>query len=169
VKPPPTLTPHAATILTIDPGETSGWAIWVNGQLRNHGTSDVFVEDPSVLIEHLKTRYLAPYIAVVERPFLAKFGQTTMGTADQIWRKRLEQAGLGPRTVRVYPASWRCRALGKGWGSVERELVRAKEQEVACRLTGKAFMHPDAAAAVCIGQWACFAGEVLAVLPKRKA
>lgn len=167
-KPPPSLTPHDAAVLAIDPGETSGWAIWVRGTLRAYGTCDVFGDMPAELVRHF-LREFGPHVAVIERPFLVRFGsQTNIGTADRIWRKRLEEAGLARRIVRVYPASWRARVLGKGWASASRDLVRVREGIVAGAMTEVDHIHPDAAAAVCIGRWGCFAGEVLAVLPKRR-
>jgi Holliday junction resolvasome RuvABC endonuclease subunit len=131
----------------------------------------VFGELPAALIAHF-LRERGPHVVVIERPFVAKFGQTTMGTADHIWRKRVEEAGLKRRIVRVYPASWRARVLGKGWASASRELVRARENVVAsaiAEIDDSRKMHPDAAPAICIGKWACFAGEVLAVLPRLKS
>lgn len=166
----PSLTPHDAAVLAIDPGETSGWAIWVRGTLRGQGTcDDVFGELPAVLVQHF-LREFGPHVAVIERPFLVRFAnQTNIGTADRIWRKRLEEAGLARRSVRVYPASWRARVLGKGWASASRDLVRAREAVVACELAGVRSLHPDAAAAVCIGRWGSFAGEVGAVLPRSRS
>ncbi len=168
-KPPASLTAHACTVLAIDPGETSGWAIWSKGILRGYGTCDVFGDSPAALIRHVLSRYehQGPHCAVIERPFLVRFGtQTNIGTADRIWRKRLEEAGLARRIVRVYPASWRARVLGKSWASASRDLVRAREQVVAGGIAETTLIHPDAAAAVCIGRWGSFAGEVGAVLPR---
>lgn len=166
LKPPASPTAHPCTVLAVDPGETSGWAIWSRGTLQGYGTCDVFGDLPAALIQHLLTRHPGPHVAVIERPFLVRFGnQTNIGTADRIWRKRLDEAGLARRTLRVYPASWRARVLGKGWASASRDLVRAREQVVATAMAEVTAIHPDAAAAVCIGRWGAFAGEVLAVLP----
>lgn len=164
---PPELVPHAAAVLAIDPGEVSGWAIWQRGQLVRAGAiEDVFGPLVVELVQHFATRYQGPHVAVVERPFRVRFAsQTSIGAADAIWRRRLEEARI--RFVRVYPSSWRSRVLGKGWGNASRDLARAKEQEVACAIAGVASIHPDAAPAVCMGQWGSFAGETLAVLPKR--
>lgn len=168
IKPPTALTPHQCAVLAVDPGETSGWAIWVRGSLRYHGTCDVFGDGPALAIELLLAQF-GPHIAVVERPFMVRFGtQTNIGTADRIWRKRLEEARLHTRTIRVYPATWRASVLGKGWAAAKRDLVRAREAVVSAELSGQVGLHPDAAAAVCIGRWASFAGEVAAKMPKAR-
>ena len=168
VKPPASLTAHRCAILAVDPGETSGWSIWANGQLRAYGTCDVFGAVPSQVITRLLEEF-GPHMAVVERPFMVRFGsQTNIGTADRIWRKRLEEARLHTRTIRVYPATWRARTLGHGWAAAKRDAVHVREGIVSAELSGETGLHPDAAAAVCIGRWACFAGEVAAKMPKAR-
>lgn len=165
--PPPCLVHHEACVLGIDPGEVSGWAIWQRGELVKYGVIlDVFGPLPAELAAHF-LRYRGPHVAVVERPFRVQFGtQTNIGTADRIWRKRFEEARIP--FVRVYPSSWRSKVLGKGWGNASRDLARAKEQEVARGIAQVTSIHPDAAPALLMGKWGCFAGEVLAVLPKLK-
>lgn len=165
--------PNDCAILAVDPGETSGWAIWDRGSLVSSGTCPVWDDDPAIVISHLLSRD-APHVGVVERPFLVRYGtQTGIGTADRIWRHRLAEHGLARRTVRVYPATWRSRTLVAGWARAGRNDVRTMEQIEAARILGAAQgppgVHPDIAAAICIGRWATFASEVKDKLPKRKA
>ncbi len=162
----PSFTPHDCAILAVDPGETSGWAIYNRGVLHECGECDVFSEAPSRVIDYLKT-FPAPHLVVVERPFMVRFGtQVAVGAGDVIWRRAAERAGLRNRITRVYPATWRARVTGKS--SAKREEARAAEQARAERETGMS-CGPDEAAAVCIGLWAIRAGEVAAKLPKRRA
>ncbi len=162
----PTYEPHDAAILAVDPGETSGWAIYNRGVLQESGECDVFSDAPSRVIEYLKT-FAALHLIVVERPFMVRFGtQVAVGAGDVIWRRCAERNGLRSRIVRVYPATWRARITGMS--SAKREVARAAEQVRAVQETG-ASCGPDEAAAVCIGLWAIRAGEVAAKLPKKRA
>jgi Holliday junction resolvasome RuvABC endonuclease subunit len=165
---PASLVPHTAAVLAIDPGEVSGWAIWQRGEPAYYGViEDVFSPLVGELVAHFVSRYQGPHVAVVERPFRVRFAnQTSIGTADAIWRRRLTEARVP--FARVYPSSWRSAVLGKGWGNASRDLARAKEQEVACAMVEVSSIHPDAAPALLMGRWGAFAGETLAVLPKGK-
>lgn len=174
----PSPTPLACSILAVDPGENSGFALWSHGALIDFGECDVFGDEPARIIERL-LKYEGPWVLVVERPFRVKHqNQTGIGTADTIWRKRGERYGFGKRvarrTVRVYPSTWRSVALGKGWGNAERDKARAEEQKLARALALDQLLPvdqlgDDAAPAVLIAaKWAAFAGEVLAKLPKVK-
>lgn len=157
--------PHPCTILAVDPGEDSGWSLWSRGVLRAHGHCSVW--DTEALTAVIGQLYW-PRVAVVERPFRVRFGtQTNIGTADRIWRHHLEVAGLGRRIVRVYPSTWRSRALGSGYANARRDDARARELVVAAELAGAPVEHPDEAAAICIGAWARTATEVWDKLPKR--
>lgn len=177
IKLAPSLTPHACSILAVDPGENSGWALQSYGELIDFDECDAFGDGPEHAIERLLCQP-GPWVLVVERPFRVKHQtQTGIGTADTIWRKRGERLGFGKRVarriVRVYPSSWRAIALGKGWGNAEREKARAEEQRLAAELVLTTELRhelgDDAAPAVLIAcKWAAYAGEVLAKLPKVK-
>jgi hypothetical protein len=180
---PACASPIAASILCVDPGKVSGWAIWRNGQPVRFGHVDVF-GDP-MRIEGVLAEFICepgPHLVVIERPFGAGHGNasTAVGAGDVIWRSAVERFKLKPRLVRVYPSQWRCKALGKGWGSAAREKVRKQEQavalhEVCSSLPGYADnlqtteIHSDAAPAICMGRWASYAGECIAKLPKPRA
>lgn len=170
--------PIAASILCVDPGKVSGWAIWRGGQLVRFGHVDVF-GDP-MRVESVLAEFICepgPHIVVIERPFGAGHGNasTAVGAGDVIWRSAVERFKLKPRLVRVYPSQWRSKALGKGWGNASRDAVRKQEQQVALyELGASGFVtidgvHPDAAPAICMGRWASFAGELYAKLPKPRA
>lgn len=165
---PPSPTAWACTILAVDPGERSGWAIWRDGRpLLWSECCDVFTGGADDGVAHL-LRFPGPHIVVVERPFRTRFGtQVAVGAGDLIWRRAAERAGLGRRIVRVYPATWRARVLGKGFASAKRDLVRVEERRVATAITGGMFaLGADESPALCIGKWASYAGEVGAKLPR---
>jgi hypothetical protein len=170
-------TPHACSLLVVDPGDNSGWAMSSLGELRSLGECDVYSQDPTHILTLFTTLLPGPHVLVVERPFRAKFGQTNMGTAEKIWRKHAEKMGFGKRVarrvVRVYPSTWRSAVLGKGWGVAERADVRAEELRVAAQIVCGSVrcqddgdLGPDSAPAVLMNQWAMHAGEVAMVLPR---
>lgn len=166
-RPAPSVVAHPCVVLAVDPGETSGWALLDRGRLVASGTCDVFAAGPPTVVAAALALGL-PVVAVVERPFRVRWSnQTGIGTADRIWRHHLAVAGLGRRIVRVYPATWRARVLGPSWAVAKREAVREREGIVAAAELGRTGVHPDEAAAVCIGRWGAFAGEVREKLPKR--
>lgn len=172
-KPEPVYQPHKCTVLAVDPGETSGWAIMHHGKVMAVGHCDVFGADPAEVIKRALS-FSGPLVAVIERPFRVKSQNSTgIGAGDVIWRKRLEEAGCGRRIVRVYPPTWRARILGrdpttgKSWANAPRNEVRPEEQRVARLMLKRPNVHPDEAPAFLIGWWGCYAGEVGARLPKR--
>jgi hypothetical protein len=182
VKLPPSIRPHQAVIIAVDPGENSGWSIWDRGLLCEWGEVDVFDAAAVVaVLEKALAWYADPAIKCVlaiERPFQRRaeqggFNTTTTGTADKIWRTHAQRAGFSKRIVRCYPASWRARVLGSPWHMAKREAVRAREQEIAPLIVREHGFDagnppgPDACPAILIGKWATHAGEVGAVLAKR--
>jgi hypothetical protein len=157
---------HKCTILAVDPGETSGWAIIDGGRVVARGTCDVFGAKPAQVIA-LALACPGPLVSVLERPFRVRSQSSTgIGTGDRIWRQRLKEARCAQRVVRVYPPTWRARVLGrdpitgKSWASVKRDDVRAEELRIAGLMTKARDIHPDEAAAVLIGWWGLYSGEV---------
>lgn len=162
--PPPSDTPNMCVTVNVDPGETSGWSIEKCGLLLDHGHCDVFGDEPMRVLERAvrigKAEGLK-VVLVVERPYYVKAGTSTgIGTGEKIWRVRAARVGIR-RQVRAWPSRWRSVALGKGWGSKQREKTREQEQKVArfvLRTTEP--IHPDEAPAICMGLWSSHAGEV---------
>jgi len=109
---------------------------------------------------------------VFERPFRGTTQGQWIGAWKQAW---VAQSGRKAAMVGVYPSSWRSRVLGRG--NLERNEARRLEAEVAAgvidrdgtRTANGPFVRAtaDAAAAIAIGQFAIYAGEVGKVMPKR--
>lgn len=176
-KPSPVLAsivPHHCVVVAVDPGETSGWAIFVHGVLVDSGelpaSSIRVIENVIEEARWIAASRELPLVLVRERPFGGTMGRNSSG-ASRVWKACWDSADVvRSRSVAVYPSTWRSRVLGRGWGNRKREVVRPEEQRVAKLIAGKATVGADESAAVCIGRWACHALEVAAKLPKvRKA
>jgi hypothetical protein len=163
--------PHDCVVLAVDPGATSGWAMYDRGYFQLSGECSAFGDRPlevaRCVIAHAKSRDL-PAILVCERPFAASLQTAAgMGAAFGAWKSAWFASGaVKARIVRVYPSTWRAKVLGRGWGNKPRDMTRAEEVRRAEAVRGDC--GNDEAAAILIGVWACRAGEVLAKLPKRK-
>ena len=165
--------PIPVTILAIDPGRTSGWAVFAFDRCIASGTATT--HDQRVLAIEIaqaeESRSGRKLIVVAEK--WAPGGRwytatmTGIGAAWGMWQAALESCGVpAARIVRVYPQTWRAQVLGGGWGvkSDEWALRAAKRAEVE---TG----HPcsdDEAEAVCIGAWALRADAVRDKAPSRR-
>lgn len=187
-KPPPSYTPWNCAILAVDPGERSGWSLWFNGSLIDWGECDAFFGAPAEVINGVKFFHWLtdddtkqpPLIVVVERPFRTQYGtQVAVGAGDLVWRRAAEAAGLKSRIVRVYPSTWRSKALPKGWaGGAKAKRASVKEIELAeawkivsCKKPSKwdrpnVTVGSESAPAILIGKWATHAGEVGAKMPR---
>ncbi|NIR31710.1 MAG: hypothetical protein GWN84_20835 [Gammaproteobacteria bacterium] len=166
--PPPRLHPWPVVVLAIDPGLTSGWALWAQGRHAGSGEAQVLdVEAVARVVRGaLEIAEVAsmPAVLVLERAYTGRTRH--MGPARPLWeRVWADQGGVKGRVVRVYPATWRAKVLGRGMGSAKRAVAREAEQAVARRLARRR-VGPDEAPAVCIGRWAVLAGELERVLPK---
>ncbi|MCH9839215.1 hypothetical protein K0U83_26370 [bacterium] len=165
--------PIPVTILAIDPGRTSGWAVFAFDRCIASGTATT--HDQRVLAIEIaqaeESRSGRKLIVVAEK--WAPGGRwytatmTGIGAAWGMWQAALESCGVpAARIVRVYPQTWRAKVLGGGWGvkSDEWALRAAKRAETE---TG----HPcsdDEAEAVCVGAWALRAEAVRDKAPSRR-
>ncbi|HMJ11004.1 MAG TPA: hypothetical protein VK524_06330 [Polyangiaceae bacterium] len=165
----PSWTAHNCTILAVDTAERSGWAISIGGVLFDSGEFNMLSQPAEV--RRVCRRAMATVeleglavVLVLESPF-AGLGQ---GQYRGAWRVAFREAG-GRLTVQVQPSVWRSRVLGF---THPREIVRQAERTRS--LHDVARLHSrspgsDEAAAVCIGYWASYAGEVAKKLPCRSA
>lgn len=188
-KPPPSLTPWPCVALAVDTARLSGWSIFEHGHYRDSGITkadDFYGIGVLCARAVFDARHSDPRMAavlVLERPSHGNLGTTVgLGKAHGVWEAAWKEAGGAKRRiVRVYPATWRAAVLGmtRGEGSNptarERhlaaiELGTASSLSNKCQLysDGRRQLTRDEAAAICIGRWACHAGEVGAVLPKRR-
>ena len=171
--PPAVYVPHNATILSVDTAEKSGWCLTHNGGYVFSGM--VRSSNPAAVSDVIKMAiaHAAPdgshVVLVLEKPHAQRGrrgGHRTniatlvgMGAARGTWLTMWKLAGMpASRVVSVAPDVWRRRVMG-GQGAVA-------EQVVASAWAKREVTQPDEAAACCIAQWARFAGEVVAVLPK---
>jgi len=168
-KPPPAYLPHDCAILTVDTARISGWAIYLGGRLFSYGEEDMLSERRGVagivarVLKYAEERGWSA-VLVWEKPFAG----TSQGQYVGAWKMAWIDGGGGKRRMLgVYPATWRARVLGTSRAT--RENARRAEMALARLIVGfvgGGDLGPDAAAAVCIGQWAIRAGEVAACLPK---
>lgn len=170
----PSFTPWRCVLLAVDPGNTSGWAIYACGRLVDFGTLDVFdhATVAKVVAAALRFAELAgaehtedlPTVLVLERPFSGR----TLGASRTLWAKAWENARcVERRIVRAWPSRWRAQLFGRGAGRWPQDRARREEQRRALAIAGGehlAIQH-DAAAAICIGAWAVRAAEVGSKLP----
>lgn len=170
-KPPAArLMPHQCRVLAVDPGNTSGWAVFDHGKLIAWGVlskDELFGDGPASVIREQR-----PRVVVLERPFRVRFqNQTGIGAGMRIWKEHAAKAGLKERTLLVYPSQWR-RILPKApkGEKRDRKAIRAVEADLAREFIGQAAggtplgVHPDVAPAVLMGRWAAFSGEVYELL-----
>jgi len=168
-KAPPVHRPWQATVIAVDPGKVSGWAIFRHGTYMTSGllkrTDNVGMSEVADTAVALAKSLGVPAVLVLEYHPWAGTGNARAGleAAREAWRIAWRQAGghVG-KVVNANVATWRGNVLGVTRGP----MVLLYEREHARRLTRKADVSQDEAAAIGIGVWASRAGEVGAVLPK---
>lgn len=164
--------PWRCLLLAIDPGETSGWALYANGKLVQWGWVDVHhgasVEKVIAAALQLAAIATLPAVLLLERPY----SRRTLGPSRTIWAKAWAAAGASERRIaRAWPSRWRSQLFGRGMGSAKQEDARANEQlgaraEIAAGSEKPIESVPhDVAAAICMGKWGTHAEEVGKVLP----
>lgn len=164
--PPPALHPYRAVVLGVDPGDCSGWSIWVKGVYLQSGELDVY--DPEALdkviagaVEFAVISDL-PIVMVLERPW----SRRALGQSRKLWQDAWHRGGCSARRIaRAWPSRWRAQLLGIG-GQMKREGIRAHEQAHACRVTDRTEIPHDEAAGICLGHYGTHCGEVGKVLPR---
>lgn len=182
----PSPTPLRCAVLAVDPAERSGWAVWAEGKLLDHGTTTHPFERAAAVQRAfgVAAERGLPLVVVAEtwsaRRFQAKGGRMStasiagMGAAWGRWLEQIDTCHTpnrvgrwtGPAIVRVEPPTWRAQTIGNGGNSASMKL-RAMQR--ACSIARQAGLPEptwsDAADAVVIGEWACRAAEVERALP----
>ena len=159
---PPSLRPWPCAILAIDPGERSGYAIFVRGVLVASGP--VKMGGEAVVVAEAVVRAEGLPLVVVAEKWVAHGafgGSRTMGGLGRHWG-RWEGALLGDgittrRIARVVPQTWQARVIPYRVGQDRDErlrLVEASAQRIKPGVT------KDEAAAIGIGLWGIHAGAV---------
>jgi hypothetical protein len=153
------------TVLAIDPGQTSGWAVVDSrGVYRNGLASNA--EDRRVVV-----RDYADRVDVIVREKWSPGGRMThqtslgMGATWGRWLEALELGNVATKIVAVKPEHWR-KVLGGGRRTREQWKVLAVA--LAKQQPGHVNAGDDSAEAVCIGLWALRAPEVWEALPASK-
>jgi len=172
-KPPPSVKPWPCVILAVDTASNSGWAIYRNGELLDSGeqsTTDALAyidvsHQCRAALEYCDERDCSEGVLVLERPWGGGWKAAAgLAIAAKMWRDGWANAGGSERRiVRVYPQTWRSSVLAVTRGP----MLKLHEREFARRVKNSSAVGPDEAAAICIGRWACHAGEVGKVLPAK--
>lgn len=179
---PASPSPHPCVILGIDPGATSGWAILTpessalcagnaTAPRLRCGTVNAGRNAVIVWAQEVAAEQNLPLIVVAEKWTAGGWASHTtllgLGAVWGKWEAALSEAGHPKRRiVRVYPQTWRARVIGgrqrstEDWKAAAQTLVKHRFDK---------HVSSDAAEAACIALWGLYAGEVGAVLPKRKA
>ena len=168
-KPWASLKPWPCFVLAIDPGKSSGWSIWFNGDYIESGECSSY-DDPELtkvvaLVIHLAQEAQVPSALVLEKhPWLgSERAKASLEASRGIWKaKWIACGGVKARVRDVNVGTWRKQLLGKGRGAD----VVAEEQRRA-KAIAKRDVGTDEAAAVCIGKWASMSALVGDSLPKR--
>ena len=183
---------HDCAILAVDPGESSGWAVWLCGELRAHGPAVLPIDRQLGVTRafSIARTHAVPLIVVAEKwggrrwnpktARMERLGDEVLVGLGAHWGRWLEQLDLHggytlgrskwPKIVRVLPTTWQPAMLGRG-RSEQLKSASVTRATAQCHAHGldRAPADDNVADAICIGEWACKATEVGALLPKRKA
>lgn len=165
--------PHQCAILAIDPGRTSGWALFARGEHVYSGTATTHLDrvDLAQLAVEAARNNGAPLVVVGEiwTPGGKFGGARTMAGVGASWGQWLaafEAAGIPKaRVMRVKVQTWRAAVLGGAFGR-KTEQWHAMATRRATVAIGRAPTDANEAEAVCIGIWATYAPEVAKKVPK---
>lgn len=157
----------AAVILAIDPGATSGAALWSRGRLEMAAavTSAAARGDCVTAATNAAALAGVPLVVVMERwtagGHRGHAQIVGLGAQAGRWLEALELAGIpAADVVRVYPQTWRAvlAPLPRKTG----EQAKASARMIAAGHLGREVLT-DAAEAACIALWAAQSDEVAAM------
>lgn len=170
--------PWASVVLSVDPGDKCGVAIYNHGVYYDSAVGDGY--DPTFIAMWIgQAVFVAqqcdePLVLVLEKPPAGGRGfgnRSPLGAGSvqgsrklwkKLWTKHTET--VSRYVVDVYPPCWRSRVLGTIIDPQPRERLRAAIEKHGDASRAGVFSQ-DEAAAVCIGVWASNAPEVADVLP----
>lgn len=174
-------------ILALDQAKASGWSLWVEGTLQDHGVVKtitgqkavvdtvvaqasehglpliVMFEDHSEIPLHVGTRFESGRSGKNPRRNTATI--LGMGAARGRWETCLVLAGV-PRSrwLKVTPADWRFPFGIRGTDQQCKEAAR----HLASMHASKGVRDHNEAEAILIGRWASTARRVATALPRRR-
>ena len=160
---------HRCVLLAVDPGETSGWAVFLSGSLvaSGHGSGMSPRNCAVAMALDLRTDHGLPLVVVAESWPLRWRPAGAPREAWGMWLTAIADVVPKRRIVRVQVGRWSAKILGSC--ALTTEARRARSVAVARARTGLAITSHDEAAAVCLGLYAVRCPEVGRVLPKRRA
>lgn len=153
---------HQCTVLAVDQGRRSGWAIFRRGELMasgkavNHTQRISAVEGASLVASKAKTQLVVCLEGHDHMP--ASMGANTatligLGAARGRWQECAEMWGIpSKRVVEIGVADWRRRVFGK-----QRKLRRSVVKQMAINAAKVLYnvdCEDDEAEAICIGSCA---------------
>ena len=169
------------TVLAVDPGASSGWCLLVDGKVYDYGQVSMKKSNSADLISQIMgvAGIQGTGTMVIEGPYKIRLKKSkdkvcpkckrplededhvigwktyySMGTSRGRWEQAARRAGM--TVEEVNPRTWQAATVGTG----ARDFQIAKYQARARHLIQQAGIpvktipiQPDAAAAVCIGDW----------------
>lgn len=158
-KQPPSIRPWKCVVLAVDTATRSGWSIAVCGKYDRSG--EVHTRDVAELgrvvgeAQQLAANLEVPLVLVLEKPFGGHaITVATLGEARGTWKSAWRSAGLSDgKVTMVMPQTWRASVLGPGINRAGREIIRARELQLAAAIAERV-VGPDEAPAVLIARWA---------------
>jgi len=163
---------HRCSLLAIDPGKTSGWSLYLNGDLKHCGQCQTAVERHQAIETALVFDNKASPLVVVMETWSAggwashkvMFG---MGASRGRWLEQLDLAAIPKsRIVSVLPQRWRKDIFGRGMGKPSRDQFKEMAQTIV-HLKHHIHVPHDIAEAILIGEWGTKSLEVGEAIPKR--
>jgi predicted RNA methylase len=157
--------PWRCAVLAVDTATRSGWSFRVREVQSAFGevnTKDAEAVAYIVTWARLEALRLGLVVVLVLESAFGGGREVllALGAARERWLAAWRQAGLAElRTVQIMPARWRRHVLGPAYVRMQRDEIRAAEQEVAARYVGEP-TTADESAAILIGIWAERAPEV---------
>ena len=172
---PASLTPHPAVILAVDPGQKSGWAIFVGGELRDFGKGDTRDARLSSIVKAIRLESATNMrLVIVGESWTASRNAKAdkrmnartlagLGASWGLWLAAIEQAGFPKRRViRCPQIEWKRAIVGSAYASHDTAIATVKRRH-------KVEGSDDEMAAIAIGEWATRAARVGALMPKVRA
>ena len=150
-----------ATVLAIDQGKRSGWALFTNsrtlhayGLATNHAHRRAAIEQGQALAAERGNQLVVCLEGHDHLPASLGANTTTLiglGIASGRWRETAEMLGHpSRRLITVGVKDWRRRVLGKQKRAVRRNVVKKMAQNAALQLL-RVDCTDDEAEAMCIG------------------
>lgn len=158
---------HRCVLLAVDPGETSGWAVFLSGSLvaSGHGSGMSPRNCAVAMALDLRTDHGLPLVVVAESWPLRWRPAGAPREAWGMWLAAIADVVPKRRIVRVQVGRWSAKILGACALTTERRrslsLMYANAEADRRLITSH-----DEAAAVCIGRYGVRCPEVGRVLPK---